>query len=150
MRKSVLGLVLTLLWLVACSDNGSSGEVVLRVDEYGNAFSPTELRGSVEYLHSMKPEAMRVIMLDDKLNPIDSVEVSVEKTSEGKFYANSRDYEYPYIKIVTVFPAENKKTMEFAQYVRLSKDNTKLKRNIYAALAADRIEYLVKKKKKSF
>ena len=150
MRKSVLGLVLTVLWLMACSDNGSSGEVVLRVDEYGNAFSPTELRGSVEYLHSMKPEAMRVIMLDDKLDPIDSVEVSVEKTSEGKFYANSRDYEYPYIKIVTVFPAENKKTMEFAQYVRLSKDNTKLKLNIYAALAAVRIEYLVKKKKKSF
>ena len=151
MRKSVLGFVFLLLWLVACcNDDSSSGEVVLRVDENGNAFSPTELQGSVEYLPSMNPEAMRVVRLDDKLNPIDSFGIYLDKSSKKDFWADSRDYEYPYVKVVTVFPADNEKTMEFAQYVRLSKDNTKLKLNIYAALAADRIEYLVKKKKKSF
>lgn len=150
MRKSVLGFVFLVLWLAACCDDESSGEVVLRVDEDGNAFSPTELQGSVEYLPSMKPKAMRVIRLDDKLNPIDSFEVAVKNLSDKDFFVDSRDYECPYVKIVTVFPAEDKKTMEFAQYVRLSGDNTKLRQNIYAALAADRIEYLVKKKKKSF
>ena len=150
MHKRVLALVFVIFLLAACCDDESSGEVVLRVDEDGNAFSPTELQGSVEYLPSMKPKAMRVIRLDDKLNPIDSFDVAVKNLSDKDFFVDSRDYEYPYVKIVTVFPAEDKKTMEFAQYVRLSGDNTKLKQNIYAALAADRIEYLVKKKKKSF
>ena len=141
---------LVLLCLGACSDDGS-GDIVRRIDEDGNAFSPASLQGSIEYLPSMNAEMVRVVRLDDKLNPIDSFEIPTEKTYGSDIFATELlDFEYPYVKIVTVFEAENKKTMEFAQYVHFSGDNTRLKQNIFAALAADRIEYLVKKKKKSF
>ena len=146
-KMRILVLLLALLWFAACSDD--DGSVVLRLDENGYVFSPTKLEGSVEFLPSMKPEAMRVIELDEKLNPIDSFEVSLKKNSDTDFFVESRDYEYPYVKIVTVFSVGNKK-MEFAQYVHLSNDNSRLRLNIYGALAADRIEYFVKNKKKSF
>lgn len=146
----IITLSLVLLCLGACSDDGS-GDIVRRIDEDGNAFSPASLQGSIEYLPSMNAEMVRVVRLDDKLNPIDSFEIPTEKTYGSDIFATELlDFEYPYVKIVTVFEAENKKTMEFAQYVHFSGDNTRLKQNIFAALAADRIEYLVKKKKKSF
>ena len=142
-----------LLWLAACSDDSSSGEVVLRIDENGNTFSPTYLQGTIEYMRSMKAETVRVVSLDDKLNSIDSVEVPAEMAyyyEPYRFTTGLLEFEYPYVKIVTVFEAEEKKTMEFAQYVHLSGDNARLKLNVFAALAAGRIETLVKKKKKDF
>lgn len=152
-RKLFIALPLALLWLAACSDDDSSGDVVLRIDENGEEFSPTKLEGSVEYLPSMKPEAVRVVRLDNKLYPVDSFELSIESNYMDKysFRDGLRDYETPYIKVVTVFPSEKKnEKMEFVQYVRLGKDNTKLKQNFFAALAAERIEKLVRDKKYSF
>ena len=152
-RKLFIALPLALLWLAACSDDDSSGDVVLRIDENGEEFSPTKLEGSVEYLPSMKPEAVRVVRLDNKLYPVDSFELSIESNymDNYSFRDGLRDYETPYIKVVTVFPSEKKnEKMEFVQYVRLGKDNTKLKQNFFAALAAERIEKLVRDKKYSF
>ena len=149
----IVALLFVLLWLAACSDDDSSGEVVLRIDENGEEFSPIKLEGSVEYLPSMKPEAVRVVRLDNKLYPVDSFELSIESNYMDKysFRDGLRDYETPYIKVVTVFPSEKKnEKMEFVQYVRLGKDNTKLKQNFFAALAAERIEKLVRDKKYSF
>ena len=152
-NKTVLVLLSAFLWLVACYDGESSGEVVRRLDENGVSFSPTSLQGTFEYLRTMKPETVRVIRLDNGLNEIDSVEVPAESTyyyDPYKFTLGERDYEYPYVKIIAVFPAEGKKKMEFTQYVHLSQYNGNLKLNIFAALAANRIESLVKEKKKSF
>lgn len=151
--RKIIALSLLLLWLAACSDDGSSGKVVLRVDEDGESFSPTELQGSVEYLPSMKPEAVRIVRLDDKLNALDSLELPLDSTYMDRyaFRVESRDYEYPYIKVVTVFPSEDSiEKMEFAQYMRLTGDNTQLKQNLFAGLAVQRIENLVRNKKYSF
>ena len=152
-NKTVLVLLFAFWGIIACSDDESSGEVVRRIDENGISFSPTMLQGTFEYLRIMKPEMARVISLDNKLNPIDSVEVPAESTyyyEPYRFSLGLRDYEYPYVKIVSVFSAEGKKKMEFAQYAHLSSNNTQLRQNIFAALAADRIEVLVKEKKKNF
>lgn len=152
--RKIVALFLVMLCLAACSDDdSSSGEVVLRIDENGEEFSPTKLEGSVEYLPSMKPEAVRVVRLDNKLYPVDSFELSIESNYMDKysFRDGLRDYETPYIKVVTVFSSEKKnEKMKFVQYVRLGKDNTKLKQNFFAALAAERIEKLVRDKKYSF
>ena len=62
----IITLSLVLLCLGACSDDGS-GDIVRRIDEDGNAFSPASLQGSIEYLPSMNAEMVRVVRLDDKL-----------------------------------------------------------------------------------
>ena len=109
--RKIVALFLVMLCLAACSDDdSSSGEVVLRIDENGEEFSPTKLEGSVEYLPSMKPEAVRVVRLDNKLYPVDSFELSIESNYMDKysFRDGLRDYETPYIKVVTVFSSEKK------------------------------------------
>ena len=147
----IISLTFVLLWLAACSDDTSSGEVVVRIDENGNTFSPVYLQGTIEYLPLMESEMVRVVRLDDKLNPIDSIEIPTEKTYGADIFVSEvLELEYPYLKIVTVFEAEDKKKMEFAQYVHLSGNNARLKQNIFAALAAGRIETLVKEKKKNY
>lgn len=140
------------LWLVACSSFDDGEERALeRYDEFGVRFSPTEVQGSVQYLPSMTPEYFRIVTVDGKLNPRDSFELN--PVDVYKFINGLRDYEYPYLKIVTVFPTEGEpKQMEFAQYMRLSRAGnfSKLNQNFYAALASKRIETLVQKEDYDF
>ena len=140
------------LWLVACSSFDDGEERALeRYDEFGVRFSPTEVQGSVQYLPSMTPEYFRIVTVDRKLNPRDSFELY--PVDVYKFIHDNRDYEYPYLKIVTVFPAEGEqKQMEFVQYMRLSRAGnfSKLNQNFYAALASKRIETLVQKEDYDF
>ena len=146
----IITLSLVLLCLVACSDDESSGDIVRRIDEDGNTFSPAAMDGSIEYLSSMKPEKIRVVKLDYDLSPIDSFEVPLRSYNGYVFEVSSRDYESPYVKLVTVFKAQNDKKMEFEQYVNLIKKKSDLKLNLYAALAANRIKTLVQKNKYDF
>ena len=66
----IIALTFVSLWLAACSDDTSSGDVVHRIDQNGESFSPAELFGYVEYLPSMIPDVVRIILLDDKLTPL--------------------------------------------------------------------------------
>ena len=149
----IIALTFVSLWLAACSDDTSSGEVVRRIDQKGESFSPAELFGYVEYLPSMIPDVVRIILLDDKLTPLDSFEVEPfsDDTHINAFFVETRDYEYPYLKLVSEFPAQGKlKKMEFAQYMRLSQNNGGERLNLFGALVAGRIEFLVKDGKKDF
>jgi hypothetical protein len=149
-KNALFALLFVLLGLTACSENDDA-IVLARYDEFGVPFSPTEIQGSVEYLPSMMPEYFRIVTVDSKLNPLDSFELF--PVDAYKFINGSRDYESPYIKIVTVFPAEGKRNqMEFSQYMRLSRagNYSRLNQNLYAALAAKRIETLVQKEDYDF
>ncbi len=155
----IIAASLVLLSLVACSnDDGSSADIVRRFDENGKVFSPTELGGESQFLTTMRPEKVRFVSLDQNLDAIDSFEVSMDSSWDGnklspsfRFHAKLREYQWPYLKMVAVFPSDVKKRkMEFAQYVRLNDDNNGLRPNLYSALAAGRIETLVKKQKMSF
>lgn len=151
--RSAFALLLVPLWLAACSEGDSSGRVILRADDDGVIFSPADLAGSIEYLPTMKPEQVRIVGVDKDLNPVDSfvATVSVDYRDNYVFYAESHEYEYPLIKVVTSFLSENgRDTMTFAQYARISGDRGHLRQNLFAALAADRIETLVKKKRYTF
>lgn len=148
-----------LLCLVACSnDDGSSADIIRRFDENGKVFSPTELGGESQFLTTMRPEKVRFVSLDQNLDAIDSFEVSMDSSWDGnklspsfRFHAKLREYQWPYLKMVTVFPSDVKKQkMEFAQYVRLTDENSYLKPNLYSALAAGRIETLVKNHEMNF
>ena len=109
-------LLFLILWLAACSIDDEGVSVVARVDEYGIHYSPTYLRGKVDYLNVMKPEKVKIVSLDAKLYPVDSIEVPVEKSKWGEYYfsVSERDYEQPFVKIVPVFPLGEKAKMEFA------------------------------------
>lgn len=140
------------LWLVSCSFmDGEEERILERCDEFGDRYSPTEIQGHAEYLPSMMPEFFRIVTVDSKLNPRDSFELY--PVDVYKFINGLRDYEYPYLKIVTVFPAEGEqKQMEFVQYMRLSKAGSysRLNQNLYAALASKRVETLVQKENYDF
>ena len=112
-----------LLCLMACSGLDDDNEEILgRVDENGVLFSPAAINGSVTYLPTMVPESLKIVT-----------------------------YEYPMLKIVTVFPFSKKQKMELYQYARLGGyENIKFNVNIYGALAAGRIETLMKKEKLVF
>jgi hypothetical protein len=153
-----------LLCLAACSsvNDGDGGEVLYRFDDDGVQYSPATLNGTLEYLPTMKPEKLRVVKVDKKLNPKDSFEIAVDTSysyihdSKGyityynDFYVGSSDYEAPYVKLVLIFPLNEKSKMEFSQYVRVSDRNVNIRLNLYGALAAGRIETLVREKDYSF
>lgn len=142
--RKIVVLFFVLLWLAACSDDVSSEEVVRRIDETGYTYSPAALKGSIQYLPSMTAEKVRIVRLRYDLSPIDSFEVPVNSSWNGyEFSAASTDYESPYVKIVTVFPAQGDKKMEFGQYGRLAESNSGFIQNLYLALAADRIKTLM-------
>ena len=137
-------LIFAVLWLAACSDDGDE-IVYARIDENGVQYSPATIQGMVEYLPNMKPSSVRIVNVDEHLNPVDSFEVPVEKTnwSLQGFSVSSHDFKYPLVKIITVFPYGEKSKMEFSQYYRLDWSNYKISQNIYMALVAERIEYLM-------
>ena len=81
-KASLLFLV---LWLVACSSVDSGDGVVARYDKDGTQYSPAFMRGIVYYLKGMKPEKIKIVSVDAKLNPIDSIEVSVAKDDDGRY-----------------------------------------------------------------
>ena len=156
----IMAMSLGLLWLSACSngDSTSAEDIVRRYDDNGIVFSPTELGGESQFLTTMRPEKVRFVSLDQNLDAIDSFEVSMDSSWDGnklspsfRFHAKLREYQWPYLKMVTVFPSDVKKQkMEFAQYVRLTDNNNGLRPNLYSALAAGRIETLVKNHEMNF
>lgn len=149
--RKIVALFLVMLCLAACSDDdSSSGEIVRRIDDEGGVFSPAAFDGSVEYLSSMKPLNLRVVRLKYDLSPIDSFEVEVKWHNGYEFEVVSRDYESPYVKIVTVFSAQDDQKMEMTQYINLLDKKKNWKLNLYAALAADRIKALMEKKNLDF
>ena len=141
-----------LLCLMACSGLDDDNEEILgRVDENGVLFSPAAINGSVTYLPTMVPESLKIVTLNKQWNPVDSFYVPLDSgnlTGEHVFSTGLLDYEYPMLKIVTVFPFSKKQKMELYQYARLGGyENIKFNVNIYGALAAGRIETLMKKEK---
>lgn len=148
-KASLLFLV---LWLVACSSVDSGDGVVARYDKDGTQYSPAFMRGIVYYLKGMKPEKIKIVSVDAKLNPIDSIEVSVAKDDDGRyaFGVGDRDYEYPFVKIVPVFPLGENAKMEFAQYVRLREFNIDIALNLPEAVMSGRVETLVREKELDF
>ena len=148
----MFALLFAVLGFVACSDDGSSSgeEIIRRIDDEGMIFSPTVIDGSVEYLPSMKPSKLRIVKLKNDLSPIDSFEVEVKWHNGYEFEFVSRDYESPYVKIVTVFSAQDDQKMEMTQYINLLDKKKNWKLNLYAALAADRIKALMEKKNLDF
>ena len=144
-------LVLFGLMASSCSDC-DDGAVLARYDDVGFMYSPTPLSGSVEYISTMTPEKIKVVTVDELLNPIDSFEIAAtpELNKTSVFSVNERDYEYPYVKLVPIFQVSDKFQMEFPQYVRLTENNSQIKLNLYASLASGRIETLVRKDKKSY
>ena len=139
-------LLFLILWFAACSIDDGGVSVVARVDEYGIHYSPTYLRGKVDYLNVMKPEKVKIVSLDAKLYPVDSIEVPVEKSKWGEYYfsVSERDYEQPFVKIVPVFPLGEKAKMEFAQYLRLRDSNTDMVLSLSQAVTSGRIEKLMR------
>lgn len=149
----IIALSLVLLCLVACSNGENGEEIVGRIDSDGYAFSPSAIEGSFEYLSSMKAERVWIVRVDEKLNPIDSFEAAIGSNYRNvvTFKTDYKEYEYPYIKVVTTFLSENgKDTMKFAQYARLSSDKEHYKQNLFSALAADRIKALVENEEYDF
>ena len=146
--KSIVLAILVALWFAACSDN-SEGVLIGRFDKDGYQYSPMSISGSMEYLQTMEPSAIWIEVVDEQLNAVDTIELSMDSSAWSKKYFSlkSQDVEFPILKIVTVFPYGKKSNMEFYQYYRLGANrgyNVGL--NIYMALAAPRIEYFVKKK----
>ena len=150
LKKAFLLALFVALSLVACSD--IEDEILYREDAAGVRFSPTKLQGTIDYLPAMALKYVKVINVDEQLNPVDSFEVSVDSgnSKNRAFEVASRDYEYPIVKIVPVFEQDNGTEMEFPQYVRLDKRNDNLKLNLFEALAAERTEELVREKDCSF
>ena len=145
-----LSLLLALLGLSACSMEPD--DVIGHLDSDGHQYSPTSLGGTVEYLHYLEPEKVMIVPVDEKLNALDSFEVSNHYINRlyYNFTVNSKDYEQPFIKVVTVFPLSKKKKMEMYHYVRLTSVNDDIKIVFYRALVAGRIETLVRKEKYTF
>ena len=103
--EKVVFMFVAMLGLAACSDD-TEEEVLYRMDEQGLVFSPTEMEGSIEYMPSMIPKYVKIVNVDGSLNPVDSFEVPIDTSGRdnGTFSVDSRDYEFPYVKVVTVFP----------------------------------------------
>ena len=152
MNSKLIFVLLALFGLMAssCSDC-DDGTVLSRYDDVGFMYSPTLLSGSVEYISTMTPEKIKVVTLDEMLDPVDSFEIAAmpELNKTSVFSVNERDYKYPYVKIVPIFQVSEKFQMEFPQYVRLTENNSQIKLNLYASLASGRIEKLVHENKKT-
>ncbi len=149
--EKVVFMFVAMLGLAACSDD-TEEEVLYRMDEQGLVFSPTEMEGSIEYMPSMIPKYVKIVNVDGSLNPVDSFEVPIDTSGrdDGAFSVDSRDYEFPYVKVVTVFPLGKKSKMEFPQYVHLKENNKNLKMQFYGTLISGRIETLMRNKDYSF
>ena len=145
MKFKCVAFIFAMLWLVACS--GGPDEIVARYNSDGHKFSPTMLKGSVEYLLYIEPEKVMVVSVDYQLNALDSFEVTEHHINlcYYNFGVASREYDVPFVKIVAFFPTSNDKLMEFSQYVRLSGYNENLRLVLHGALVASRIETLVRK-----
>ena len=133
MNSKLIFVLLALFGLMesSCSDC-DDGTVLSRYDDVGFMYSPTLLSGSVEYISTMTPEKIKVVTLDEMLDPVDSFEITAmpELNKTSVFSVNERDYKYPYVKIVPIFQVSEKFQMEFPQYVRLMMQlNGKLSRN---------------------
>ena len=139
-------LIFVLLLLEACSH--SEDVVLARYDENGVRYSPATVQGLVGYLPTMEPTSVRIVNVDYQLNPVDSFEVELKNTnwSSNGFLVEDHDFEYPILKIVTVFPNGEKSKMEFSQYYHLELSNYKISQNMYMALVAGRIESLMQTK----
>lgn len=146
MKKAAFALLFALLSIVACSSVDGGDEVIARYDKDGYQYSPAYMRGTVHYLKNMKPEKVKIVRLDEKLYPIDSIEVPVEKNYNGEyaFKVDDRDYEHPFVKIAPVFPLGKNAKMEFAQYVRLRDSNIEIELNLPEAVMSGRIETLMR------
>ena len=143
-QKTAVLLLFALLSLMACSSFDSE-EVRFRYDDNGLQYSPTEIQGYVVYLRSLNLESVKVIGVDASLHPLDTIDALFDTRQKPDilFFASMHDYEYPIVKIVTVFaPNENEK-MEFCHYVRLSQYNNQVILSLGSALMSGRIEYLV-------
>ena len=107
MKNLTFALLLVLSFLTSCTVPES--EIIRRYDDEDRAYSPAELTGIFEYMKSMVPEEIRIVALDEQLNPLDSFVVDRERnyTTSYDFLTPSRDYEYPFAKIVLVFPQGN-------------------------------------------
>ena len=151
--KSAVLTIFAAMYLVACSDN-DEGVIIARMDENGYQYSPASVSVSVEYLPTMKPSMVRIEVVDEQLNAVDTIELSRDSANwrENCFTMVSRDIEYPLLRIVTEFPYGEKSKMEFTQYHRLNSNsrNYNISQNIYMALASSRIEHFVKKENYSF
>ncbi len=151
--KSAVLTIFAAMYLVACSDN-DEGVIIARMDENGYQYSPASVSVSVEYLPTMKPSMVRIEVVDEQLNAVDTIELSRDSANwrENSFTMVSRDIEYPLLRIVTEFPYGEKSKMEFTQYHRLNSNsrNYNISQNIYMALASSRIEHFVKKENYSF
>ncbi|WP_175566644.1 hypothetical protein [Fibrobacter sp. UWB11] len=150
--KSAVLTMFAALYFAACSDN-DEGVVIARIDENGYQYSPMSLSVVVEYLPTMKPSAVRIEVVDDQLNTVDTIELSKDTSAwMGKYFSmKSQDIKYPYLKIITEFPYGKNSKVEFTQYNRLSSETrSTISQNIYMALASSRIEHFVKKENYSF
>ena len=149
MKNAALALLFVFWGLMACSDAGNDGgEILVRYDEDGMKFSPTEIDGIVGYMPLMKAESVRIVTLDASLNPVDSFEVPIDSLEWGSdgFKVDSRDYEYPYVKLVTIFPLGENGKMEFPQYLNLLTYNSNIFLQFYGAVISGRVETLVRDK----
>ena len=151
-KKAATFLLLALLSLFISSCMDGEESVYGRVDEYGVQYSPTYMRGVVRYLKTMKPEKVKVISLDAKLNPIDSIEAALKVNDWGEniFSVVDRDYPYPVIKLVVTFPLGENEKMEFSQYVRLKESNIEVELSLPKALMSGRIETLMLEEDSTF
>ena len=113
MKFKCVAFIFAMLWLVACS--GGPDEIVARYNSDGHKFSPTMLKGSVEYLLYIEPEKVMVVPVDYQLNALDSFEVTEHHINlcYYNFGVASREYDVPFVKIVAFFPTSNDKLMEF-------------------------------------
>ena len=149
MKNAALALLFVFWGLMACSDAGNDGgEILVRYDEDGMKFSPTEIDGIVGYMPLMKAESVRIVTVDASLNPVDSFEVPIDSLEWGSdgFKVDSRDYEYPYVKLVTIFPLGENGKMEFPQYLNLLTYNSNIFLQFYGAVISGRVETLVRDK----
>lgn len=150
--KSFVLTMFAALCFAACSDNDEGG-VIARFDETGYQYSPHSISVVVEYLPTMKPSAVRVEVVDELLNAVDTIELSKDSTDwkGNRFSMSSQEIEYPLLRIVTEFPYGEKSKMDFSQYYRLGTSRyNENSQNIFMALAASRIEHFVKKEGYSF
>ena len=145
--KSTILTMFAALYLAACSDS-DDGVIIARMDENGYQYSPASMGGTIEFLPTMKPSAARIEVVDEQLNAVDTIELSMDSSSGSgnRFSLKSKDIEFPILRIVVEFPYGEKSKMEFSQYHRMSSESRDydIRQNIYMALAASRIEHFVK------
>ena len=151
--KSTILTMFAALYLAACSDS-DDGVIIARMDENGYQYSPASMGGTIEFLPTMKPSAARIEVVDEQLNAVDTIELSMDSSSGSgnRFSLKSKDIEFPILRIVVEFPYGEKSKMEFSQYHRMSSESRDydIRQNIYMALAASRIEHFVKEENFSF